>query len=61
MVQLHETMVALDGMTQENAHLVQASSRAAASLHSQAGHLSQQVAVFKLQATHTLPAQGVFT
>ena len=61
MVQLHETMVALDGMTQENAHLVQASSRAAASLHSQAGHLSQQVAVFKLQATHTLPTQGVFT
>ena len=56
MAQLHETMVALDGMTQENAHLVQASSRAAASLHSQAGHLSQQVAVFKLQATHTLPA-----
>lgn len=61
MLQLHETMVALDGMTQENAHLVQASSRAAASLHSQAGHLSQQVAVFKLQATHTLPTQGVFT
>ena len=50
MAQLHATMVALDGMTQDNARLVQASSQAAASLHAQAGLLAQQVAVFKLQS-----------
>lgn len=50
MAQLHHTIVALDGMTQDNARLVQASSQAAASLHQQAGHLAQQVAVFRLQA-----------
>ncbi len=49
MAQLHTTMVALDGMTQDNARPVQASSQAAASLHAQAGHLAEQVAVFKLQ------------
>lgn len=51
--QLHHAMVALDGMTQDNARLVQASSHAAESLHAQAGHLAQQVAVFKLQALQT--------
>ena len=45
-------MVALDGMTQDNARLVQASSQAAASLHAQAGHLAEQVAVFKLQKSN---------
>ena len=49
MAQLHTTMVELDGMTQDNARLVQASSQAAVSLHDQAGHLAEQVAVFKLQ------------
>ena len=48
--QLHQAMVALDGMTQENARLVQASNQAAADLHDQAGYLEQQVAVFKLQS-----------
>lgn len=56
MVQLHTTMVALDGMTQDNARLVQASSQAAASLHAQAGHLAEQVAVFKLQDARKLIA-----
>ena len=50
MAQLHQAMVALDGMTQENARLVQASNQAAADLHDQAGYLEQQVAVFKLQS-----------
>ncbi len=56
MAQLHTTMVALDGMTQDNARLVQASSQAAASLHAQAGHLAEQVAVFKLQDERKLIA-----
>ena len=56
MAQLHTTMVALDGMTQDNARLVQASSQAAASLHAQAGHLAEQVAVFKLQDARKLIA-----
>lgn len=55
MAQLHATMVDLDGMTQDNARLVQASSQAAVSLHDQAGHLAEQVAVFKLQAHAALP------
>ena len=50
MAQLHQTMVALDSMTQDNARLVQASRQAADSLHVQAEHLEQQVAVFRLQA-----------
>ena len=56
MAQLHQTMVALDGMTQDNARLVQASSQSAASLHAQAGHLAEQVAVFKLQNKQALIA-----
>ncbi|MBF6630777.1 MAG: HAMP domain-containing protein [Comamonas sp.] len=46
--QLHQAMVQLDGLTQDNAALVQASHQAAASLDQQAAHLGQQVAVFRL-------------
>ena len=56
MAQLHQTMSALDGMTQDNARLVQASSQVAANLHQQAGHLAQQVAVFRLQTPEQLTA-----
>ena len=52
MQQLYQTMRLLDGMTQDNQHLVRDSSQAAANLHAQADALAQQVQVFQLQDAH---------
>ncbi|MFC3393976.1 methyl-accepting chemotaxis protein [Brenneria rubrifaciens] len=65
--QVGEAIVEMDGVTQQNAALVEQSAAASASLESQARHLTQIVSIFKLSAaeetktaetTHQ-PAQSV--
>ena len=50
--QVSQAVSEMDGVTQQNASLVQEASAAAASLEEQAARLTQAVAVFKIDGTH---------
>ncbi len=49
--QIHQAITEMDGVTQQNAALVEEAAAAASSLNEQAGNLAQAVSVFKLDAT----------
>jgi methyl-accepting chemotaxis protein len=50
--QIHQSITEMDGVTQQNAALVEQAAAAAASLHEQADTLANVVSVFKLDGTH---------
>jgi methyl-accepting chemotaxis protein len=50
--QIHQSITEMDGVTQQNAALVEQAAAAAASLHEQADTLADVVSVFKLDGTH---------
>jgi methyl-accepting chemotaxis protein len=45
---MHKVVGDIDKVTQENAHLVEQTTAAAESLSSEAGHLNQSMAFFKI-------------
>jgi methyl-accepting chemotaxis protein len=53
--QINQAIVEMDGVTQQNAALVEQAAAAAAALQGQSGHLAQLVSMFKLDDT---PARG---
>jgi methyl-accepting chemotaxis protein len=48
--QINQAIVEMDGVTQQNAALVEQAAAAADALQGQSGHLAQLVSVFKLDA-----------
>ena len=54
--QINQAIVEMDGVTQQNAALVEQAAAAADALQGQSGHLAQLVSVFKLDAA---PARGL--
>jgi methyl-accepting chemotaxis protein len=59
--QIHQSITEMDGVTQQNAALVEEAAAAAASLHEQADTLANVVSVFKLDGTHMQMAPGART
>ena len=55
--QVNEAIAQMDAVTQQNAALVEEAAAAAESLQDQAGHLSQVVGVFRVDAGATAPAR----
>jgi len=56
--QIHQSITEMDGVTQQNAALVEEAAAAATSLHEQADSLANVVRVFKLDGTHMQMAPG---